>query len=71
MLTKPKGKRAERITPEEIDCHHWLGKLAMTLAIVSHELPPKSLARRTVDEFVASQCASETLAQMIRNEVKR
>ena len=75
MLTKPKPRPqvAQRITPEEADCHHWLGRLSMCLAIVSHDLPPhlQKHARKTLDEFVASGASSETLAQFVREETKR
>ncbi len=71
MITKPRAQTAQRVTQEEVDCHHWLGKLAMTLAIVSHDLPRTSCARKTVDEFLSSACASAALAQIIRDEVER
>ncbi len=71
MIVKPRSKRAEQITQQEVDCHHWLGKLAMSLAIASHDLPPNSHARKTVDEFLQSPCASETLARIVRDEVQR
>ena len=71
MLTKPRSQTAQRVTQEEVDCHHWLGKLAMSLAIASHDLPRTSHARKTVDEFLASTCASAALAAIIRDEVER
>ncbi len=72
-LVKPRAKRAESITQPEIDCHHWLGRLAMCLAISSHDLPPhlKDHARKTLDEFIASDASSETLAGIFLDEVKR
>jgi hypothetical protein len=71
VITKPRAQTAQRVTQEEVDCHHWLGKLAMSLAIASHDLPRTSHARKTVDEFLQSQCASQALAQIIRDEVER
>jgi hypothetical protein len=71
VITKPRAKTAERVTQDEVDCHHWLGKLAMSLAIASHDLPRTSHARKTVDEFLSSACASAALAQIIRDEVER
>lgn len=72
MIVKPRSQRAETITPEEIDVHHWLGRLSMCLAISSHDLPEhlKAHARKTLDEFVQSGASSETLARFVRDEVK-
>jgi hypothetical protein len=72
MITKPRSRRAETITPEEHDCHHWLGRLAMCLAISSHEMPDhlRNHARKTLDEFLASGASSEALARVVRDEVK-
>ena len=73
MLTKPRPKRAQQITAQEHDCHHWLGRLAMCLAITSHDLPPHMQAhvRKTIDEFLKSDASSETLARIVRDEVRR
>lgn len=73
MLTKPRPRRAETITAEEVDVHHWLGRLSMCLAITSHDLPAplRDHARKTLDEFVASPTSSETLARIVREEVRR
>jgi hypothetical protein len=73
MITKPRSRRAESITPEEVDVHHWLGRLSMCLAISSHDLPAhlRDHARKTLDEFVVSEVASVTLANIVRDEVKR
>lgn len=72
MLTKPRSRRAESITPEEVDVHHWLGRLAMCLAISSHDLPAhlQKHARASLDEFIASGASSQTLANIVRDEVK-
>jgi hypothetical protein len=75
MLTtsRPRGRRAESISQQERDVHHWLGRLAMCLAIASHDLPDgmKNHARKTLDEFIASPASSGTLAEIVRTEVKR
>ena len=73
MLTKPRPQRAEQITPEEHDVHHWLGRLAMCLAITSHDLPPhlQTHVRKTVDEFLQSAASSETLVRIVRDEMTR
>lgn len=70
MLTKPRSRRAMNITQTEADVHHWLGRLAMCLAITSHDLPPhlQTHARKTLDEFLQSGASSETLARMVREE---
>ncbi len=72
-LTKPHGRRAEQITDREHDCHHWLGRLAMCLAISSHDLPDhlRSHVRKTLDEFMQSGAASAALERIVRDEVKR
>lgn len=73
MITKPRPRRAQQITQTEADVHHWLGRLAMCLAISSHDLPPhmQKHVRKTIDEFVASNASSETLAGYVRDEMKR
>ena len=73
MITKPRSQRAEQITPEEVDVHHWLGRLSMCLAISSHDLPPslQDHVRKTLDEFLQSGASSETLARIVCDEVKR
>lgn len=72
MLTKPRSRRAERITEHEIDVHQWLGRLSMCLAIVSHDLPPhlQTHVRKTIDEFILSG-ASSSDPQWLRDEMKR
>ena len=73
VLTKPRAKRAESITQDEVDVHHWLGRLSMSLAIVSHDLPASlnKHVRKTLEEFLASPASSETLARIVKDEVSR
>lgn len=73
MITKPRSQRAESITQDEVDVHHWLGRLAVCLAISSHDLPDhlQTHARKTLDEFILSGASSETLARIVKDEVKR
>lgn len=70
---KPRARRAEHITAEEKSAYHWLGRLSMCLAVTSHEMPPHLQAhvRKTLDEFISSAAATETLARIVRDEVKR
>ena len=69
---KPRWQRAENITAEEADCHHWLGRLSMCLAVCSHEMPKplKTHVRKTLDEFLGSGAASGPLAEAVRDELK-
>ncbi len=73
VLVKPRARRAESITQDEVDVHHWLGRLSMCLAICSHDLPAslRGQARKTLEEFLASPASSETLARIVRDEVAR
>ncbi len=69
-ICKPRARRAESITQAEVDVHHWLARLAVSLSILSEELPPGALrkhARKTLDEFCASSACSETLAAHVRD----
>lgn len=73
MITapRPRARRVESITQPEADVHHWLGRLSMCLAVMSHDLPPhlRTHVRKTLGEFVASPSSSETLARIVRDEV--
>lgn len=73
MITKPTAKRAAYITAEEHDCHHWLGRLAMCLAITSNDMPPhlKTHVRKTLDQFLASDASSSTLETIVREALER
>lgn len=53
--------------------YDWVGRLAMCLAVVSQDLPDhlQTHVRKTVDEFLRSDLASDSLANMIRPEIKR
>lgn len=73
MMVKPRPQRAENITSEEHDCHHWIGRLSMCLALVHHDLPPhlKAHVRDTLEQFAASAAPTEGLAQHVMDEVRR
>ncbi len=70
IAVKPRARRAESITQTEIDVHHWLARLAVSLSILAEELPPGALrkhARKTLDEFCDSGACSETLAAHVKD----
>ena len=69
MICKPRARRAESITPEEIDMHHWVARLAVCLSLIGDELPKGALrthVRKTVDEFITSGACSANLEQHLR-----
>ena len=69
MLTKPRAKRVEHITQEEVDLHHWVARLAVSLSIIGQELPPGPLqkhVRKTIGEFIDSGACSHALEQHLR-----
>lgn len=69
MLTKPRARRAESITQEEVDVHHWLARLAVSLSLMADDLPPhlRKHVRKTLDEFCDSSACSESLAQHVKD----
>ena len=69
MLTKPRAKRVESITQDEVDLHHWVARLAVSLSIIGQELPPGPLqkhVRKTIGEFIDSGACSHALEQHLR-----
>lgn len=71
-LIKPRCKRAHDITPEEVVCHEWLGRLSICLAVTSHDMPAplRSHVRKTLREFLSSDAAHGPLAKAVRGELK-
>ena len=70
MITKPRAKRAEYITQEEVDVHHWLARLAVVLSHIAAEPESPAMrkhARKTLDEFCDSTTCSDTLAQHVKD----
>ena len=70
MLTKPRSRRAENITQEEVDVHHWLARLAVVLSHITAEPDSAAMrkhARKTLDEFCDSATCSDTLAAHVKD----
>lgn len=70
MITKPRTKRAESITQEEVDAHHWLARLAVVLSHIAAEPDSPAMrkhARKTLDEFCESAACSDGLATHVKD----
>lgn len=69
-LLKPRAKRAESITQPEVDMHHWVARLAVSLSLMADDLPPhlRKHVRKTLDEFCESSACSESLAQHVKEQ---
>ncbi len=69
-ICKPRPRRVEMSTAEDLAVHHWLARLAVSLSIIAEELPPGALrkhARKTLDEFCDSDACSDTLAAHVKD----
>ncbi len=69
-ICKPRPRRVEMSTEEDLAVHHWLARLAVSLSIIAEELPPGALrkhARKTLDEFCDSGACSDTLAAHVKD----
>ena len=70
MITKPRSRRAESITQEEVGLHHWVARLAVVLSHITAEPDSPAMrrhARKTLDEFCDSTTCSDTLAQHVKD----
>ena len=66
IAVKPRARRAESITQAEVDVHHWLARLAVSLSILAEELV---LLDQKLDDHLRGRIEKmENLGYKIRNK---